>query len=418
MNNIQCHTFDSGLQLVTEKISGVSSAALNWTVRAGVATNKHDGDSVLLAELVQRGTHDFSAKEHNDAIELLGVKRQVACGIEYFRVSSVMLGDKVMSAIPLIGDYFMSAAIPEKDLAACKSLCMQSIHSLADNPARQVAIALNSHHLPSPFNRSSYGDPKQIMSASISRLQNIYQTFSPNTSVLVIAGNIDHDKIVDSVEQSTSNWVGTACEEEVEAKAKRGVHWIEQDTSQAHIAIAFDAPNANEDGELEEAIAISVFGGATSGRLFTHVRQRRSLCYSVSAQYAPLKNRSTTKIHAGTTPQRAEETVRVCLDQLKKLRGGISRDEFDRAVLKMKSRAVMRGESAQSRASMLWGDHESTGKTKTLESRLSEINSVTYESVNKWLEARSFTQGTLVTLGPNEISIDDKMFNGEATFHS
>ena len=410
MNNITCHKFKSGLQLITEKISSVKTAAVNWTVRAGVATNEHDGDSVLLSELVQRGAHDLTAKQHNDAIELLGAKRQVECGTEFFRVSGVMLGKKAEEVLPLLGDYMINATLPEEDLVACKSLCMQSIQSLADNPASQVSIALGEHHHPSPYNRSTYGDPSSIESASIGRLRSVYDSFAPNDSVLIVVGDINHDKIVAVVEQISNCWGGASSSELAEVPPNRGVHWIKQDTSQSHIAIAFDAPNAGEEGELQESIAIAIFGGATSGRLFTQVRQRRSLCYSVSAHYASSRNRSTMRIHAGTTPQRADETVRVCLDQLKELRLGITRDEFDRAVLRMKSRTVMRGESTPSRASMIWIDHHANEKPKTLEDRLCEIDSITYESVNEWLEARVFDHGTLVTLGPLEITVDDDLF--------
>jgi predicted Zn-dependent peptidase len=101
----------------------------------------------------------------------------------------------------------------------------------------------------------------------------------------------------------------------------------------------------------------------------------------------------------------------VCLDQLKELRSGITRDEFDRAVLRMKSRTVMCGESTPSRASMLWSDHHAFGISKTLDDRMREIDAVTYESVNEWLAARVFNCGTLVTLGPNEITVDDPLFS-------
>jgi predicted Zn-dependent peptidase len=84
----------------------------------------------------------------------------------------------------------------------------------------------------------------------------------------------------------------------------------------------------------------------------------------------------------------------------------------------MKSRTVMRGESTPSRASMLWGDHHAFGKTKTLKERLREIDSITYESVNQWLEARNFSKGTIVTLGPSEIEVDDEAFHQSASCQS
>jgi predicted Zn-dependent peptidase len=411
MQTIECHKLESGLHIVTEKMPGVRTTAVNWTVCAGVATNKHDGDSVLLSELVQRGVKHLSAKQHNDALESLGVKRQVTCGIEFFVVSGVMLGSRAVEAIPLFGEYLMNATLPEQDLAACKSLCMQSIHSLVDNPARQVGVAINANHHPSPFNRSAYGDPTSIESASIDRLHRIYkQLFVPDGSILVVAGDVVHKEIVEVVERITRGWRGKHSVVSSSKPPSRGVHWIEQDTSQSHIALAFDGPNAGDDGELQESIAMSIFGGATSGRLFTQVRQRRSLCYSVSARYASSRDRSVVRIHAGTTPQRADETVRICLEQLKELRNGVSRNEFDRAIRRMKSRTVMNGESTSTRASTLWSDYYALGKPKTLADRLREIDGVTFESVNDWLADRTLGQGTLVTLGPNEIEVDDEIF--------
>jgi predicted Zn-dependent peptidase len=70
----------------------------------------------------------------------------------------------------------------------------------------------------------------------------------------------------------------------------------------------------------------------------------------------------------------------------------------------------MNGESTSTRASTLWSDYYALGKPKTLADRLREIDGVTFESVNDWLADRTLGQGTLVTLGPNEIEVDDEIF--------
>ena len=410
MGDIQKHQFASGLTLITESISGVNTAALNWGVRAGVAHNAHDGDSVILAELVQRGALGLSAKEHNDALDMLGIKRQVSCGIEFFRVSGIMLGSRIMQGIPLLGGYLLQPELPENDLGACKSLVQQSIHSLKDSPAHLSAVALNTHHLPAPFNRSAYGDIEQVDSATIERIRGLYtQLFSPEDSILVVAGDVDHSQVLEVVENMISPWETSSNTPVETGPTDRGIHWISQDTSQVHLGFAFDAPNASDSEAILEAIAISVFGGATSGRLFTHVRQRRSLCYSVSAQFAPARSRSVVRMHAGTTPERAEETIRVCIEQLSALRDGITKDEFLRTIQRLKSRTVMHGESTSARSNTLWGDQYAIGKTKTLADRLQELDEVTHESVNEWLKNRDYGQLTLVYLGPDEIALEDDL---------
>lgn len=406
MSTIQHHQFDSGFRIITETIPGTKTVAINWAVPSGVATNQHDGDSVLLAELVQRGVSGLSAKEHNDALDSLGIRRQVSCGTEFFRVSAVMLGSQFIQGIPLVGAYLLSPELPCDSLDACKSLCLQSIQSLEDDPAHLVGVTLNQYHFPSPFNRSAYGAVREIESASIDRLQEVHtRSFVPDGSILVVAGDVQHDEVVTCIGNLIASWEGTQKRIETIDSTNRGVHWIQRDTNQVHLAFAFDGPNATNENVLHEAVAISVFGGATSGRLFTQVRQRRSLCYSVSAQFAPARERSVIRMRAGTTPERAKETVEVCLHQLNELRKGITQEEFARTIQRMKSRTVMHGESTTARASALWGDQYAIGRTRSLSERVEEISNISYEKVNNWLKNRNFGELTLAYIGPEDLGL-------------
>lgn len=319
-----------------------------------------------------------------------------------------MLGNRVIEAIPLLGAYITSPTLPEEHLNPCKSLCLQSIQSIQDNPSHLASIELNKHHLPSPYNRSSYGTVETIEQATITQLQQTYKRlFLPKDSILVLGGDVDHEQIIKRVEEHTSGWTGDVDGTTIkEVPSQRGVHWIQQDTSQVHLAFAFDGPTASSSNSILESVAISVFGGATSGRLFTQVRQRRSLCYSVSAQYAPTKERSVVRMHAGTTPERAEETAQVCLEQLAELKNGITEEEFLRTIQRMKSRTVMHGESTSARATSIWGDQYALGKARTLEERLKEIEAVKHSDVNTWLEEREFGTITCVAVGPEKLYIE------------
>jgi predicted Zn-dependent peptidase len=223
---------------------------------------------------------------------------------------------------------------------------------------------------------------------------------------MVIAGNVNHSKTVDLIETFVSGWKPNACDKPKPVPAERGNHWVKQKSSQVHLSFAFDAPNAKEDSSILESVAMTVFGGSSSGRLFTQVRQRRSLCYSVSAHYAASKEHSVVRMHAGTTPQRAQETADICLEQLHRLKSGITKEEFDRTIHTMKARTVMRGESTAARAGALWGDLYALEKTRSLDDRLKEINNVTFEEVNEWLARRTFGKLTFVAVGPEHITAD------------
>ena len=55
--------------------------------------------------------------------------------------------------------------------------------------------------------------------------------------------------------------------------------------------------------------AVNVLSGGMSARLFTEVREKRGLCYSVWASYQTFKDRASVLCYAGTTNERAQETL-------------------------------------------------------------------------------------------------------------
>ncbi len=413
MKQIQLHTCANGMRIVTESIPNVKTVALNWGVPAGVATNKYDGASVLLTELIQRGAGQQDAKEYSNALSALGSKHYYTCGISYIRLTSTVLSTRFLEVFPILRNSFLEPKLLESEFGAVKRLCLQSIQSLGDNPSQIASIALNEAHLPKPFNRSGYGCQSDIEHLTPSMLQKVWkETFVPDGSILTVAGDLQHGKVVELVEQHTNKWFGKRNIIKEQSAASREQRHIEHNSSQVHIAIGFDGPNATDENTLLESIAMSIFGGATSGRLFTEVRQKRSLCYSVSAGYSPSKERSMVRIYAGTTPERANETISVCLKQLHRLKDGITQEEFTRSVTRMKSKIVMQSESTAARAGALWNDLYARNYTRSVQECLQQFEGITYERVNQWLKQREFGAITLATVGPNNIQFDYETLTG------
>ena len=114
-----------------------------------------------------------------------------------------------------------------------------------------------------------------------------------------------------------------------------------------------------------------------SGRLFTEVREKRGLCYSVFASYAGHKTYGAVLGYAGTTVPRAQETLDVLVAELKRLSQGVEPDEYERAVVGMKSRLVMQGESTSARARAIAGDQYVYGQPRTLDEWAAKVDAIT-----------------------------------------
>jgi predicted Zn-dependent peptidase len=143
-----------------------------------------------------------------------------------------------------------------------------------------------------------------------------------------------------------------------------------------------------------------------SGRLFTEVREKRGLCYAVYAAYQSMRERGGVFAYAGTTPQRAAETLEVLTEQLKCLSDGVAEDEYARAVVGLKTRLVMQGESTAARAAALASDQYLRGRPRTLDQVAAEIDAVSLDSLNRFVAEHRPDQFTTLNVGPEPLSGD------------
>jgi predicted Zn-dependent peptidase len=140
-----------------------------------------------------------------------------------------------------------------------------------------------------------------------------------------------------------------------------------------------------------------------SSRLFTEVRENRGLCYAVYATCHSLRDRGSVLCYAGTTTERAQETLDVVLAEIARLAQGITADELDRLRAKLKSGLIMQQESSPARSSSMAADWYHLGRVQTLDELRSILDGLTCESINTYLAANAPRGFRIVTLGENEL---------------
>ncbi len=391
------------MTLVTESLANVSSVAMKWLLPVGSATDAddEDGQATLLSELIFRGAGDMNSRENSDAFDRCGVERSCGVHSHHLQLSTILTADRLGEALGLICQIVTDPTLPNDALPPVRSLCLQSIESLEDNPQHLVMLRLRQRHLPPPFNRSGYGLPGVIGSVTPEALRDAWtRKCRPQNSILGVAGKFDSDELARSLDRSLAGWSGRAAEPMESASPERGTLTIKQPTSQVHIGLAFDAPHEASENSMLERLAIGILSGSSSGRLFTEVRQKRSLCYSVGASYRSGRDFGMVTLYAGTTPERAQETLDVCLGEIHRMREGVSSDEFSRTVTSLKSSLIMQGESTPARAAAVAQDHFRLGHARSLEDIARQIDEISHDQLNDYVSGREIDNFTLASLGP------------------
>lgn len=402
-----------GMPLVVEPIENVRSVALCWLLPVGNAGDPEaeagDGESVLLSELVLRGAGGLSSRALSDALDRLGVQRSVTCGPAHMQLSATLLGDRLEQALPLLASIVRCPALPAEHLDPVRSLAIQAIDGLQDDPQQRVVLNLRERHLPPPFNRSGLGNRVALGRISIDALRAAWrERCRPGGSILSVAGAVDPHAVREVMDRLLPDWTGTSTEPHELRPALGGVGHEESESAQTHMGIAFRAPTERDRDATLFRLATRILGGDTSSRLFMEVREKRGLCYSVGAAYSGGRDRGMLSIFAGSTPERAQETVDCMTQEVIRLESGVTQEEFARAVVGYKSRLVMSGESTNARAGALAGDWYRLGRARSLAELAAEVDSITLDRLNAYI-AQSLGASwrmtrTAATIGPRPLT--------------
>ena len=400
--------FDNGLNLIVEQMTHVQSAAFTLMTPAGSVYEPkgENGTAAAALDLMTRGAGERNSREISTALDFLGVQGNDSVGWNFLSFSGATLAENVSDALPIYADIVQRPLLPEEQFPAVMNGAVQTLLSIEDEPQRKVFVELRKRCYDDPWGRSSDGsldDLEKLSHESLSQF--VKKNVRPNGALIGVAGNVDPEVIRDRVEECFGGWEtqsGTAISPE---RASRGIHHIDHDSTQTHIGLAFDSVPYGSPDYLTAWAAVSILSGGSSSRLFTEVREKRGLCYSVYATLNSLLKEGRVFAYAGTTTERAQETLEVMLAEIHKLGEGIDDSELRRCKARAKSALIMQQESTSSRASSIARDWFHLERVKTLQEIHDEVDAISVDQIVAYLNQHPLENVTLLTIGAKPLEM-------------
>jgi predicted Zn-dependent peptidase len=107
--------------------------------------------------------------------------------------------------------------------------------------------------------------------------------YPPASLVLVAAGKLEHERLVDLAEAAFGGLSPGPQPERAGAEFTGGCRFGRRKSAQAHIAIACTAPQWGAGDFYASQLFADAVGGGSSSRLFQQLREEQGLAYSVAA---------------------------------------------------------------------------------------------------------------------------------------
>lgn len=407
---ITTRTLACGMPLLVEQMPGVRSVGVTWLLPAGSATDPDDrqGLCTMWGELVFRGAGELNSREQADAMDRLGMSRGCDPSTFHLRLGFTLLGERLSDAIPVIVDLVRRPRMDEEAIEPTRDLAIQAIESLKDDPHQRAVLSLKARHAPAPINRSGMGTIESLSAITRDDLVAGWQRqVRPGGAILAVAGDVaaagGADGLARRFDDLLAGWSGAAPSISPGNSPTRGsYHHIDDPSAQVQIVLMHDAPAERQLESRLERVVASVLSGGMASRLFTEVREKRGLCYSVSESYAAERDYGRCVGYVGTTPERAQESLDVLMAELHRINtrdGQVTKEEFDRAMIGIKSGLIFSGESTGARAAALAGDQHRLGRARSLDEVAAMYAAITLDHVNDYLSSRALGDVTIVTLG-------------------
>jgi predicted Zn-dependent peptidase len=394
--------------LVGEPMKSLESAAFTFLLPAGCSYDpaKRFGLASLTCEMLLRGAGDRDSRAWIAELENLGVERGESVGTTQASYGGATLRENLSAGLELFADLLRRPVLPKDQLEQARSVCLQELRGVDDDPSHKLMIALRKRRYPDPWGRSSHGDEAGIRAIKFDDIREFHANrYRPAGTILAVAGNFDWPALCEHVERLFGDWQSG---DEATPQPGNG-HALENHipfkSSQAHVGIAYPTIPYKHPDYFQAWAAVGVLSSGSSSRLFTEVREKRGLCYTVNASLHTQRDRAAVFCYAGTTAERAQETLDVTLDELARLPKGIEANELTRLKARIKSSLIMQQESSSSRSGALAREWYHLGRARTLDEIGAIIDKLSRESINSFLEANPPRDLLVVTLGPEPLEV-------------
>lgn len=400
------HRLANGLVILGERMPWLESVAFTLMLPGGTCREPNDraGLAGLTLELSQRGAGSLSSRDVVERLDFLGVERSSHVSTFYTTMSMAAMASVLKPTLEIAASILLEPHFPESELEEARQSALLELASIEDDPAQKCFKELKQLRFGELFGRSSLGSEEGLEAIELEDCIRFHCQFcKPNGSVLALAGNFDWDEVVQTLESLFSTWSGATDTEPGPVVPYRGAVHLPHESQQTHIALAYDAVPYNHPEYYRGRGIVGILSDGMSSRLFTEVREKRGLVYAVSASSHSLKNCGSVLCYAGTTSNRAQETLEVMVDTIRALANGIDKDELSRLKSRVQTSLVMEQESSSSRSSQIAYDWMYLGRVPSRQEVLDEIHALTCESLLKHFQEHPPHGWTLVTIGPEAL---------------
>ena len=147
----------------------------------------------------------------NERLDALGLQRSASVGLQHTHFSGALVGENLLETLEIYGEILTRPHLQTEQFEMCRQLALQTIGSYDDDPRQKISLLVHEDYLPYPLGRPAPGKIEELEKLTLDEIKAFWKhSFTPDSTIIAVAGNIDFQKLNATIEQCFSSWQGQA----------------------------------------------------------------------------------------------------------------------------------------------------------------------------------------------------------------
>ena len=382
---------DNGLRVLTARMPHTRSVSICIFIGVGsrYETETKAGISHFIEHLLFKGTPKRpTSREISEVIEGVGGILNGGTDKELTIYWCKIAQPHFPLALDVLSDMLLHSNFDSQDIEKERQIIIEEINMSKDSPSQQVNMLIDELLWPEhPLGRDIAGNKESVMSVTRDSLLNyLTSRYLPHNTVVVIAGDIQHEKTITDVSEVLSKWNSSLSRPEYLAYNEQPMSRLSiepRDTEQAHLCLALPGLPLLHPQRFTLDLLNIILGQGMSSRLFSEIRDKLGLAYSIHSSVDHFSDSGSVTIYAGIEPKNLQTAIKAILEQLAGLREPVPESELSKAKESSKGRLLLGMEDSRNVAGWLGGQEILTERILSVEQMMSIIDAVTTEELKQ-----------------------------------
>lgn len=383
--SIELGRLSNGIRVVTQFRDLTGAVAFHIYFGCG---GRHEPDSIVgvshaLEHMMFKGTPTRSHLDIARQMEGVGALINASTDVERTCYHFTAPEETFEQVLEVYADAINNSLLDSGEWEKERRVILEELKMYEDTPRIWVSDRLET----TMYNLQVgvIGDRQTIQAIQTDHMRELMAAwYCPANTVVSVAGRVSHDRVMEGSERLFGSRAEGQTKPSVPAlpsASREKVCGLVRQTDQVNLAFGFRACGLNDADLPALRVLNDILGGKMSSRLFSEVREKRGLAYSVHSSVRPFTDEGFIELKAGVALEKAVGATRLILQEAARLKEeAVTEQEL------VEAKRHLRGSRLVQEDSDYFAGRNGTsyllrGRVYTLEQELEDLERVSAEQV-------------------------------------